>query len=169
MQDLLFWKSRFLYEQTTETLEVYKRIEDKAESPIEVIAMIGLMNLYGYFGMFNLFIHQQNTIGNYRVDFLVSYHSNTAGNVKIIVECDGHEFHEKTKQQAARDKARDRELTKLGYKVLRYTGSEICNNPLQPVSDIIGIIRPNSSEEGGQGGREANGEQGNQHFEKVQH
>ena len=44
---------------------------------------------------------------------------------KIIVECDGHDFHERTKEQAAKDKRRDRELQRLGYKVYRFTGKEI--------------------------------------------
>ena len=45
--------------------------------------------------------------------------------MKIGVECDGHDFHEKTKEQAARDKKRDRDLQALGYRVLRFSGSEI--------------------------------------------
>jgi len=44
---------------------------------------------------------------------------------KVIVECDGHEFHERTKEQATRDKARDRNLQALGFQVFRFTGSEI--------------------------------------------
>lgn len=71
-------------------------------------------------------IYPQAVIGKYRVDFVVAYTPDEKWPVTlIVVECDGHEFHEKTKEQAARDKARDRYLTTNGYKVLRFTGSEI--------------------------------------------
>jgi very-short-patch-repair endonuclease len=43
----------------------------------------------------------------------------------IVVECDGHDFHEKTKEQVRRDKARDRWLQIQGYPVMRFSGSEI--------------------------------------------
>ena len=34
--------------------------------------------------------------------------------IRIVVECDGHDFHEKTKEQAARDKSRERDLRSGG-------------------------------------------------------
>lgn len=61
----------------------------------------------------------------YRVDFLINSIDENGKEIKLIVECDGHDFHEKTKIQAQRDKKRDRELILSGYTVLRFTGSEI--------------------------------------------
>jgi very-short-patch-repair endonuclease len=55
----------------------------------------------------------------------------------MIVECDGHDFHEKTKEQARRDKQRDRFLQSRGYKVLRYTGSEIWADPTECSDEIL--------------------------------
>jgi len=49
--------------------------------------------------------------------------------VCVAVECDGHDFHERTKEQAERDKARDRDLQTLGWHVARFTGSEIFRDP----------------------------------------
>ena len=46
----------------------------------------------------------------------------------LVVECDGHEFHERTKEQAQRDKSRDREIMAAGFRTLRFTGSEIYRN-----------------------------------------
>jgi very-short-patch-repair endonuclease len=43
----------------------------------------------------------------------------------LIVECDGHDFHDRTKEQASKDRARDRALQSLGYRVYRYTGSDL--------------------------------------------
>src|SRR5262245_34455764 len=56
------------------------------------------------------------------VDFIVST-SFGAEAIRIVVECDGHDYHEKTKWQASRDKRRDRILQRLGYRVFRFTGS----------------------------------------------
>jgi very-short-patch-repair endonuclease len=90
-----------------------------------------------------LIIERQVQIDNYRVDFVIS--AWTEGRVwggkegpqdgaprwrKLIVECDGHEFHERTKEQAARDRSRDRALTAFGYEVFRFTGSELWRDPL---------------------------------------
>src|ERR1041384_1385190 len=49
-----------------------------------------------------------HAIGSYRVDILL------AGFVHLAIECDGHDFHDRTKQQAAYDRARDRELLLAG-------------------------------------------------------
>ena len=68
----------------------------------------------------------QVVIGSYRVDFLVVGQGMPKSEPMLIaVECDGHDFHEKTKEQAARDKARDRALVGAGYYVMRFTGAEI--------------------------------------------
>ena len=44
---------------------------------------------------------------------------------KMVVECDGHDFHDQSKEQARKDRGRDRMLQSLGSPVYRYTGSEI--------------------------------------------
>ena len=41
---------------------------------------------------------------------------------KMCIYADGHTYHERTENQALRDRNIDRELQKIGYKVLRYTG-----------------------------------------------
>ena len=53
------------------------------------------------------------------------------------MECDGHDFHERTKAQAAHDKTRDRALQARGLKVLRYTGSEIWADPFGCALDVL--------------------------------
>lgn len=44
---------------------------------------------------------------------------------KVVVELDGHDFHERTKEQARYDRSRDRFMLRHGFYVLRYTGSEV--------------------------------------------
>ena len=51
-------------------------------------------------------------------------------NIKVVIECDGHDFHEKTKQQVARDNERELALKMNGYDVIRFSGSQIYNDPL---------------------------------------
>lgn len=70
-------------------------------------------------------VWQQAIVDRYRVDFLISGKTANGDDVFVVVECDGHDFHERTKAQAARDKSRDRKLQSLGLPVLRFTGSEI--------------------------------------------
>ena len=59
---------------------------------------------------------------------------------RIILEVDGHEFHEKTKEQAIRDKSRDRFITRKGFPIFRFTGSEIFNQPHQIAKEIEDYI-----------------------------
>jgi very-short-patch-repair endonuclease len=85
--------------------------------------------------LLTLIVEPQAQLEGWRVDFLV--HAWETGRIsgkeqwrRLIVECDGHAFHERTKEQAARDRSRDREFQLRGYTVLRFTGSEIHNDPL---------------------------------------
>lgn len=70
---------------------------------------------------FVITIEPQRWIAHYRVDFLISYHY-FGMTKRLVVECDGHEFHERTKLQAWRDKKRDRQIP---HKIYRFTGAEI--------------------------------------------
>lgn len=70
---------------------------------------------------FVITVEPQRWINHYRVDFMISY--DYFGMTKrLVVECDGHEFHERTKLQAWRDKKRDRQIP---HKIYRFTGAEI--------------------------------------------
>lgn len=91
----------------------------------------------GYGRVLELGISCQRQIGQYKVDFLVTA---TFSDDKIIIECDGHDFHEKTKEQAKHDKERDRYLTSQGYKILRYTGSEIYNDFIKIEKELLALL-----------------------------
>lgn len=89
----------------------------------------------------------QYNIGGYRVDFavwttlkplhqLITETTNHTGwkklrlstpsrLVKYVIECDGNEFHEKTPEQAARDKRQSNEIQWRGWKIFRFTGRQI--------------------------------------------
>jgi len=108
-----------------------------------------------------LIIEPQAQMGEHRVDFLLTstiedYSVNSKTNVidfssgknivkekyidiehKLIVECDGHDFHERTKEQAKKDKMRDRFLQSFGIPVYHYTGSEIWSNVFSCAKEIL--------------------------------
>lgn len=91
-------------------------------------------------------VETQPEVGGKHPDFVVSfrgYHGRHEGwlQSRVAIECDGHDFHEKTKQQAARDKRRDRELTFLGMPVLRFTGSEIWAGPTACARPVLEHLR----------------------------
>lgn len=60
--------------------------------------------------------------------------------VWIAIECDGHDFHERTKKQASSDRSRDRLLTAEGWRVIRFTGSELYGNVAGCVDELQRIV-----------------------------
>lgn len=76
----------------------------------------------------------------YRVDFMIS--AQIGGKwVSLIVECDGHDYHERTKEQARNDKSRERALKAAGYDLIRFAGSEIWSDPYKCALETIEIMR----------------------------
>jgi very-short-patch-repair endonuclease len=78
-----------------------------------------------------------------RVDFAIfdAKRSSSPGTMYIlIVECDGHDYHERTTKQATRDRSRDRAFTRHGFVTYRFTGSEIFNAPLECADEVIAIL-----------------------------
>ena len=97
-------------------------------------------------------IAPQYAVDPYRVDFAVLYRD-SGQEVRVVIECDGHAFHEKTKEQAARDKRRDRDLNFEGWRVLRFTGSELHRDRFacgSEVSELIFSIINRAAEKGRQ-------------------
>lgn len=117
------------------------------ESPIEQLMMLAFRSQRGNYlaltddGEIKILQQEEIKIGKekFRVDFLVLARAGKRRH-KIIVECDGHIFHEKTKEQAVKDKRRARLLTLEGYIVLHYTGSEIWSNPFGCAREALGIM-----------------------------
>lgn len=77
-----------------------------------------------------------------RLDFaLLSETNNYTDSVRWAIEVDGHDFHEKTKEQAQRDKQRDRLLQASDIRVLHFTGSEVFRNTEKIVVEIEHTLR----------------------------
>lgn len=169
LKDYEYYKKDHYEKEIANLNRWFGHIEKTISSPIERIAFMHLVFLSNdVFGPDELHITPQAKIGQYRADFLVSHRETDTW---IIVECDGHDFHERTKEQAANDKRRDRFFAKQGYIVLRYTGAQVCSNPMEIYDDVGTIILEKTVRRNGGGrvGGEEDGKQGNQHLEEVQH
>jgi very-short-patch-repair endonuclease len=110
-------------------------------------------------------IEPQKVIGNYRVDFLIEFVERgpdlgTPPNMDLcltplgtktvrptlVIECDGHEYHNRTKDQVRRDRSRDRKLQAMGYRVFRYTGAEIWEDVVECAREAISLLSDDAHE-----------------------
>jgi very-short-patch-repair endonuclease len=122
--------------------------------PVKDLNFLGEINA-------GLFIEPQRKIGKYRVDFLIKYGAGAYSFEdgmrlvdkfkRVIVECDGHDWHETTEAERRSEKERDRFLQKShvftrkngaryrveGSKVLRFTGKEITDDPFKVAMEIL--------------------------------
>lgn len=124
----------------------------RTESPIEQLLVIHLIDMFEelrheliiYDGEYRLKFETQKEIKvsrkTYRLDFYLSC-TLFGKTYEFAIECDGHNFHEKTKEQAKRDKQRDRALQNEGYTIIRFTGSEIWESPVKCASEFQEIVR----------------------------
>ena len=66
-----------------------------------------------------------------KVDFYIE-----KNDIKLCVYTDGHTYHERTEDQAQRDRNIDRTLQEFGFQVLRYTGKDVKEDTLKIINDI---------------------------------
>jgi very-short-patch-repair endonuclease len=74
-------------------------------------------------------VFAQQPILHYRADFLLVGLSPTLAEPQfIVIECDGAAFHS-TREQVRRDVGRQAALVNTGFRVIRFTGSQIYSTP----------------------------------------
>lgn len=86
---------------------------------------------------FHLKQSRQETLLDWPVDFAFALKGVDGKVYRAVVECDGHDFHERTKEQAARDRSRDRRLQAEGYRIFRFTGAELWRDPMACVKEVV--------------------------------
>lgn len=146
-------------------IATYKRCFDLCQSPLEQLLLVTWLEMWvtdenydpaGFpsvacewpieHGRVTLLIYPQYPVTleghNYRADFLLKAHLQCS-NIEHLyaIEIDGHDFHERTKEQALRDKTRDRIFTRSSITVLRFTGQEIHRNVIGVISEIQETVR----------------------------
>lgn len=95
------------------------------ESPIEKLFLDNAIDLIPG-------LKPQYKIGPYRVDFAIP-------DQRIAIELDGHQYHS-TKEQRTRDAKRQRYLERNGWRVIRFTGSEVWGDASGCVEETIRLI-----------------------------
>lgn len=120
---------------------------DEIKSPIEQIFITAFDYIMSCDNRKNIYLLPQAEINigdkKYYPDFLFEYDpyiNNYNTNSKIIIECDGYEFHQKTKEQVQRDNEREYDLKMAGYEILRFSGTQIYKNPIKCAEDTYNYI-----------------------------
>lgn len=127
----------------------------KITSPIEQIFYVAWQ--YGCESCNDAKIEPQHKVGKFRCDFYVDlfgyfveheypFTMNELEKIKkelpeIVIELDGHQWHEKNPSQVEKDKQRERFIVSQGYKVYRFSGREVYRRPLECVSEVRAQVR----------------------------
>jgi very-short-patch-repair endonuclease len=96
----------------------------------------GVVVAHGPLGVLLQQLRVATDIREYRLDFALM---DPAADLFVCIEVDGHQFHERTPEQAQRDRERDRKLTAAGWMVLRYTGREVFRSAKACAAEVIAI------------------------------
>lgn len=89
----------------------------------------------------HLGICMQHRFGRYRIDcLLVSYDEDKRETGRVAVEIDGHDFHERTKEQARHDRQKDRYIQQAGLPVFRFPGSEVYAGPVRCAKEALDAL-----------------------------
>ena len=132
---------------TTKTDIIRKEIE----SPIEKLFLVEWRYQTSlYEDLKDFYITPQYYIGNYRVDFAIyrttldkwhrggkySYPDNHKDQC-LIIELDSYLWHGSDPEQFTKEKERERELQKEGWKIIRFSGREIHRNIEKCVGEVL--------------------------------
>lgn len=135
-----------------ETFLLYiKSAIDKAanRSPLEAIFFaawlaleLGFRHRYPGSPLFSLTPQLEVEVeeARYRLDFAVFFDRAAHPSIRVAVELDGHDFHERTREQVISRNARDRALQSAGWHVFHYAGSEVAASPLRCASEVIDYV-----------------------------
>lgn len=139
-----------LFEENCFNEYIFDTISDAVfviNSPIEQILYIAI---HIYFNKKNIsfYVEPQHEINDkehkYIADFYISYDEYVNNflkeDFKLIIECDGFNYHS-SKNQMTYDYERENILKLNGYDVLRFTGSQIYNDPMDCVKKIMKYIK----------------------------
>lgn len=118
----------YLLERAFPTKHSHSHLINLCESPIE-------RRLYRALQNNNHYPVPQQKCGPYRIDLTLPYTT-----PKIAIECDGHKYHS-TKQQLAKDRAKDDYLRSKGYLVRRYRGWQINRSMGWVLNDIEETVK----------------------------
>lgn len=108
-------------------------------SPIEQIYFVAFLTVQKIAGV-KFVIEPQYPIEcgkkEYYADFAVchyefiNFNDEIKKDFRLVIECDGYEFHQKTKEQVEKDNQREYDIKMQGFEILRFSGREIYNDAM---------------------------------------
>jgi very-short-patch-repair endonuclease len=89
-----------------------------------------------------IYITPQRKVDKYKVDFFMSSEGFGPNDIltPVVVELDGHDFHDKDKRQRSYEKRRDRDLVRAGYRVIHFTGSDVVKDPFACAWEALHMV-----------------------------
>ena len=144
------WLEKRGQDTKEEWMELIGDLLLQCESPIEKLFLIeweyrNKINTYNEY----FYIMPQYKINNYRVDFMMYFHTDKKWMGKksecpeehkeksLIVELDSHLWHGTNPEQFTKEKERERELQREGWNVMRFSGREIYRNVEKCVEEVF--------------------------------
>jgi len=147
------------YNQVTSDINQYEANNQSIISPVEQLFYIEWYSRWfraderEMLSYFLLPQYQDKTTEKYKIDFkadILGYLLNTTPDLRLYqkrefpaqpppsigVEIDGHAWHEKTKEQVQYHKERERFLVAQGWKLFRFTGSEVYRDAPKCVDEL---------------------------------
>ncbi|WLT30887.1 DUF559 domain-containing protein [Geothrix sp. PMB-07] len=113
--------------------------------PEELLAFVIRILLWKEVFHGNLQILQQQPIEvervcgsvKYKPDFVVIQKETGA---KVIIECDGFSYHDRNSKQFEYERRRERELQRLGYRIYRFSATELFRDPWEAGLELVDAI-----------------------------
>ncbi len=99
------------------------------------LEMLGGRLVY-FFNAFHLMLQPTMRVGSKKIRPDIAICVPADDTVRIIVECDGFKFHG-GQATFESDRVRDRALAAKNYKVMRFSGAEICKDPLKAGKELV--------------------------------
>jgi very-short-patch-repair endonuclease len=100
--------------------------------PADSVLELAMRRLFETYGLPPFEFHA--LIAGFEVDFLIV-------GTPIVLECDGWEYHAKSREQQSRDAARDATLAAAGFVPVRFTYHQIVRRPAEQARRIRAIVR----------------------------
>jgi hypothetical protein len=79
-----------------------------------------------------------NDVGD--VDLTIFIPSISKRRPVAVIETDGHQFHERTVEQASNDRRRDRRLARYRISVLRFTGTDVVRGSEEFAQEVVDFV-----------------------------
>lgn len=135
-------------------VDIYTLYNEECKSPIEQIFSLAFDIVYFSKNLdlkTNIYLWPQVDIHINNKHYVADFYFDTdeIGDIdakekfnplKLVIECDGHETHNSTKAQVAKDNRRDYDLKMAGYEVLHFSGSQIYNEPFKCAEETLDFI-----------------------------